>query len=412
MPMDDFENDLTQLLHRIGEEFRMDNQALVPAGLARGRTLRRRRMAGITGGVAALALVGVGSTLLPGMLHPQDTKISSAGGPVTSIAHSTKPGEVSKEDMIRLLTGLLPKGKVSGATGRGTELDGERPSSSPYAQVVFDDGPGPASISVNVSRLPSSMIPDWTSCPGKISNPYDQCTRRVLVDGAVLVVNKGYERANKPDGTKWWSAVLTAKDGRQVAVSEYNAPTEKDSATTRPEPPLTAPQLAAVATSDVWNRVLAAIPAPAPAPTGGSGQSKDPSSKQILTTFRELLPKNLKTADESGHNDGGYAALTVDDGRGKSAVGINVDHPRLSAEELAGWEKQPDGTLLSVSQQPSEKGGKDAVQWSVATLYPDGTRVAIIELNAASWGVDATRKTPVFTIDQLKAFATSTAWRK
>jgi hypothetical protein len=54
----------------------------------------------------------------------------------------------------------------------------------------------------------------------------------------------------------------------------------------------------------------------------------------------------------------------------------------------------------------------DAVLWSVDTVRPDGLRVVVSELNAAGYQQPISRKTPVLSVAQLTAIATSGTWAK
>ncbi|MDG4865893.1 hypothetical protein P8605_47855, partial [Streptomyces sp. T-3] len=54
------EQHLAEALRETGDRFRPDTLALTQGGHIRGRRLRYRRRAAVTGGVAAIAAVGVG----------------------------------------------------------------------------------------------------------------------------------------------------------------------------------------------------------------------------------------------------------------------------------------------------------------------------------------------------------------
>lgn len=235
-----------------------DGLGLVSGGYARGRTLRRRRAAVITAGVAVLALAGTGGVLAAGAGHGQaraetGTGVAAApvlGGSPASAAPASATSAappVSARQMEDLLISFLPHGTISGRDGRGT--DSELP---PYAQVVFDDGHGPSEISVGVDTTSETPPP----CPAH--SPAGESCTRTHVHGGTLTVIKTYEYPDHRVDTKEWLAEFRAKDGSLVTVSEWNAAAEKDAPVSRPEPPLSAARLGVIATSDTWKRVLAA----------------------------------------------------------------------------------------------------------------------------------------------------------
>ncbi len=134
---DPFEGRLGNALRRVGGTFETDHQALAGGGAVRGRRLLFRRRAAMLGGVAGIALVGVGGALLlPG---------TGDGGRSVAAKRSIVPdaeqvvrdddGAVSGAELVRMLKEMLPEGSISGESARGTSADG-----GPYAQVVYDDG--------------------------------------------------------------------------------------------------------------------------------------------------------------------------------------------------------------------------------------------------------------------------------
>ncbi|SEG83440.1 hypothetical protein SAMN05216223_11479 [Actinacidiphila yanglinensis] len=237
-----------------------DGRALVAAGFARGRTLRRRRAAVVTAGVAVLALAGTGGVLAAGAGHgtatgtatgvaaaPDRSGGSPASGSLAATAKAVPP--VSARRMEDLLVSLLPPGTISGRDGRGT--DDPLP---PYAHVVFDDGHGPAAIEVIVENGGAAPAECSSDAPAGTS-----CTQS-HVHGGTLTVLKTFEYPDHRAETKDWEAVFRTKDGAQVTVNEWNAAAEKGAPVSRPEPPLSAARLGALATSDVWRKVIAATP--------------------------------------------------------------------------------------------------------------------------------------------------------
>ena len=270
----------TDALHRAADGFPpADGLALVTAGYARGRTLRRRRTAMVTAGAAVLALAGTGGVLATTAGHGTaggDRGVTAASAPshagATSGAHavataaSVRP--VSARQMEDLLISMLPPGSVSGRDGRGT--DDELP---PYAHVVFDDGHGASAIEVGVEAQGGSPINCDVVAPG------DSCTQ-THVHGGTLTVLKTYEYPDHRVDTKEWLAEFAGSDGSLVSVSEWNAPAEKGAPVSRPEPPLSAGRLGAIATDPAWRRVIAASRATAAKDPARTTSSKGGQTSQ------------------------------------------------------------------------------------------------------------------------------------
>jgi hypothetical protein len=248
-----------------------DTRGLVHDGLARGRTLRRRRVAAVTAGVAVFALAGAGGVLAGG--------IGGSGGHGTAVAaapahtRTVKPGHpvtaLSGKQVAHLFLSMLPAGKVSGVQSRGTA------TGIPYAYAVLDDGHGPGALSLGVSRddaAPSCPTPD---APGT------SCTSS-QVDGGTLTIFKGYEYPDHRAGTKDWDAYFVNSAGAAVELSEWNAAAEKGAPVSRPLPPLSSAQLTSVVTDPRWHNVIDAIPADpksgkSPSEATGPGTALDPA---------------------------------------------------------------------------------------------------------------------------------------
>lgn len=407
-----FEEELGDALRRTSDDFRGDGRQLAAGGLARGRALRRRRTAAI-GGALAVALVGVGGFALSGVMSPDSgTAAGPAARPGNPDDVTTKAADpVSAQEMIKLLSERLPKGTISGETGRGTKA--EKGLSAPYAQVVYDDGKGPAAVSVSVSLRGATP-----ACPDPAYVPGVDCALSRLDDGGVLMVTKGYEYPDRREDTKLWHATLATAGGYQVEVSEWNAPAEKGAGVSRTDPPLTADQLRTLVRDGVWQRVAAAIEdtrRPGAAARPARTAPPDPSAAAIRKTLRRLLPEGLRVQDgQAAGNGGGYARVTADDGEGASLVEVNVqnwgdDIPKELYEKAT---TLPDGTRVVVTQGPAEKGGSGTVAWTVDTMRPDGLRVVVSELNAAGYRQSPTRTEPVVPIGELRELALGDAWEK
>ncbi|MGW2820627.1 hypothetical protein ACWC24_06420 [Streptomyces sp. NPDC001443] len=409
---DPFEDRLSAALQVTGSTFDTDRAALAAGGAARGRRRQLLRRTAVVGSVAGIALVGVGGALIvPWGDAPAAQPSSVASQPRPAESESASPSAspsaaFSRDDMIRTLEKLLPKGTFSEQDGRGT--DGRYP---PSAQLVFDDGKGATTVSVGVDRVRpgGKQARDTTQCPDKVFTPFDACTTTHLADDSVLMVLKGYEYPDKREDTKMWTAELITPSGQHVSVREWNAAAEKGSPVTRPEPALSVARLTELAAAKEWREIADTQPVPeepaGPATPAGDG-------KAIVRTLTGLLPKGTKVVTKSGE-DTEFAYLVLDDGKGRSYVQINVQpgSSDLAGELFGGAETLSDGTLVASRQGPGEKGGSGVVMWTVDTLRTDGLRVVISGFNAASQRTAATRATPALTMKQLRDIALSPKWR-
>ncbi|MFE1785441.1 hypothetical protein ACFW9F_23410, partial [Streptomyces sp. NPDC059506] len=337
------------------------------------------------------------------------------GGPAP-VGAPAAGGTVSKEEMVELLTELLPEGRLTRTTGLGT--DDPRGRSAPFAQGVFDDGRGAAAVSVS-----AGTVAEAPGCPGPEHAPGAECSRRTLADGSVLVVFKGYEYPDRREDTRLWRASLTTPEGRTVEAMEWNAPEEKGAEPTRDEPPLTEEQLEAVVTDDRWDKVLAALPEPGITPSAGEpqdAQQRLPAAEEMARHLRGLLPSRLEVLRRGAADDPGYANLVVDDGRGGTLVEIQLQEWGRDWEQgvsglgmlYSGAEARTleDGTRVVVRKQGSDKSGAGALQWSADSMRPDGTRVIATALNAPGYHLDANRPEPALTGEELKAIVLDDGW--
>ncbi|MFI0238159.1 hypothetical protein [Streptomyces sp. NPDC016845] len=411
-----FEDDLGMALRRTGEGFTTaEGRALVEGGMVRGRRrLRRRRVGAVTGSVAALAVVGLGSSYAAGAFGsgPGDGRSGVASSPlpqrsVKSTAHGDGP-QLSAEQVIAVLEGLLPEGKVSERDGRGTD-------DSPSAHLVYDDGDGKSAIGVSISAVDpdGATTGEMFACPDKAFVPYDSCTDRKMSDGSRLLLMRGYEYSDKRVDTKMWHAVYMSPEGYTVDASEWNAAAQKDAPVTRPEPALSIAQLKTLVTSPKWRPVMRAIGEALPekaAPPTAEGLGK----AAVLKNLKSLLPKRVGVTGEGGQ-DGGYAYVVVDDGKGGSLVQINVQSGMqdVSGDLFGpGDETLPDGTRVATHKSSGDdKGGSGIVMWSADMMRPDGFRVVVSAFNSASQKTDATRERPALTMAELKKIALSQKWQ-
>ncbi|MGV9290077.1 hypothetical protein [Streptomyces sp. NPDC003719] len=414
---DPFEDRLTAALREAGDGFDTDRTALAAGGRARGRRARLRRRAGVLGGAAGIALIGVGGALLlPDGGDPAGARgATPAAAPKATAASPAPTASFSGDDLVRALEELLPEGEVSGEQAQGTGQ-----GLPPYAHLVFDDGRGAAAVGISLDRLePGSRdVRERTTCPDKAMVPYDACTTDRLPDGSVLMVYQGYEYPDRRVDTKWWSAELVTARGQHVSLSEWNAPAEKDAAITRDQPPLTPAQMREIVTADVWRRVVDAIPEDPKAEarkkaaeSAAPAREPEASGTVIGRTLESLLPDGADVVSR-GDQKAGYAYLVLDDGEGRSLVQINVQPDmRDVADQLYGSAgTRPDGTRVATSQGPGEKGGAGVVMWTADTMRAGGLRVVVSAFNTAAQHEDATRDAPALTMEQLERIALSPKW--
>ncbi|MCZ9338301.1 hypothetical protein NGM37_10980, partial [Streptomyces sp. TRM76130] len=85
---------LTVALRDTGNGFQTDRTTLAAGGRTRGRRARMRRRAGVLGGAAGIALIGVGGAVLPPQGTEPDTRRSVAASPGSgpSSPSPTAPG--------------------------------------------------------------------------------------------------------------------------------------------------------------------------------------------------------------------------------------------------------------------------------------------------------------------------------
>ncbi|MEU1076720.1 MULTISPECIES: hypothetical protein [unclassified Streptomyces] len=411
-----FEDQLGEAMRSTGDGFvPQDSRALLDGALISGRRrVARRRVATVTGSVVALAAVGLGGAWATGLVGGSSGDSGGSGGSgrgaaasVAAPPKSTLPDgvSVSAEQMVKNLIGLLPHGETSDEQGRGSGGAAGK-ASMPSASVVFDDGRGKGSISIALSTVDpaSQSAAQYVTCRSKAITDYDHCTAEVLPDGSRFMFFQGYEYPDHREETKNWRATLVTPKGVLIDASEYNAPAEKGAATSRVDPPLTGGQMKAVVTAEVWKTTMAGakVPRREPVPPG------EPSGASMQRELVASLPKTLKVVDQG--NQGGYAFAVVDDGKGRSLVGINVQ-PGMGDVPLQGSVSTlPNGTRVGEEQRPGEKGGAGVVWWTVDTIRKNDLRVVISAFNTGNQHDMATRATPALTMSQLKAIALDPKW--
>ncbi|MFF0751507.1 hypothetical protein [Streptomyces sp. NPDC004267] len=424
-----FEDELGAVLRATGEGFAVDDRReLAAGGLARGRRRLVRRRVATVGGALALAAIGVGGvyggSLLGGSAGSGGIEQTSVAGPAPAGDGGEGAGQkggagpgtpsIPVAELAAVLKANTPAGtwQIDNEQGTGQSVTG-----------VYDDGKGTSGVSVGLYRAGSDgeSGTSQVTCPDQVAVPYDACTTERLAGGAKLMVFQGYEYPDKRVLTKNWRAVLLTKDGFLVDASEYNAPTEKDSAITRPNPPFDPAQLKKLVTADGWRPLLAQLPALRKAERAGAPSAPDarisgPTGAQVRSTLTALLPKGLglRVVAKGGEGEHGY--VVVDDGHGRSLVQVNVQ-PDMGGvrKELFGGPgvtTEPDGTMVKLEKKAGEKGGAGVVWWSADTMDKNGFRVIVSAFNSGTQHDAATRTDPALTTEQLKEIALSSKWHQ
>ncbi|MFK0291247.1 hypothetical protein ACIQU6_12325 [Streptomyces sp. NPDC090442] len=410
---DPFEDRLSAALHQVGGTFDTNQGALAAAGAAHGRRLRLRRCAVLVSGAAGIVLAGVSGTLLlswSGTPAGSRTSSAAAGQRTATPSAASSPSAVGKDEMIRTWEALLRKTGSGAAVFRQEEGRGTREGEGgwPYASVVYDDGKGPAALSVSLARVEpgGQEARQRTRCPDRTLARYDACSTERLADGSELMILQGYEYADGRADTKRWTANLVTPAGQSVSLSEWNA-AEKGAPVSRAEPPLSAGQLRTLAAAQEWRRITDTLP-------GGPRQRAErPAAPPLSAKLSALLPKGLDVAKKSDGGDAEYGYVVVDDGKGRSLLQVNVQPDmREVAGDLfrAGSETLADGTRVAVHQGPGNDRADGVVRWTVDTMRPDGKRVVVSAFNAETQYGAATRTTPALTMHQLRVIALNPQW--
>lgn len=155
----------------------------------------------------------------------------------------------------------------------------------------------------------------------------------------------------------------------------------------------------------------------ASAPSGSATASATPKptftgalpADRALATLTALLPDGLTHSSPPGGRKSGQ--LWVDDGHGTSLLEVHVSRltstTAIRDHVFAGATPLPDGSLVQSRQAP----GTDPGHQTVNVLRPDGLYVTLMQWQEQSQNAPSTRTTPVLTLAQLRAIATSSRWR-
>ncbi|MFJ7075062.1 hypothetical protein [Streptomyces sp. NPDC098781] len=366
---------------------------------APGRRLRPRLRTVVVAGAVGIACVGVGAALL------------GPGGDDTPA-----PDPTSKAELASIFKDLLPKGKITDRSRPRTGYD-------PFvAEVVHDDGEGPAAISLSFHYVEPGVQAEMTiGCPTVNQSESESCVTTTLPDRSRVTVLKRYAYGDdRRLDTKRWSADLLTPSGHYISVTETNSPAPEGAPVSRAEPPLSGAQLKALVSAGVWRRVVEAVVEEQqrrPVPTSTPSEGEGPTVAAMTETLAALLPRDRKVFETRSD----YPYVDVFDAKAENFVPIETrvlidvqqDTPSDVTDEAYGADAEtlPDGTRVATRRGPGDKGVEASVMWTVDTLRTDGLRVVISAYNPASRGVPA-RSAPNLTMEQLREIALSPKWER
>jgi hypothetical protein len=247
--MNNLNDTLPDLMRRATDGLEAESNDLVQRGMRRGVALRRRRRAllSLSGAGAVLATAGIiiGGTHLLGGDAAGTTPV--AGGPTQPTP--ARPSRIATAPSVptshtpTTLKKLLPRQlKTTRSKVWGSDKEGFI-----AASLVADDGSGAAQIVAMTSRFRTTKA--CSADREGLSN----C--KVQPDGSMLTWEQEapeYPPGRNQDGIVSNIVQLTYPDGRYVALTSYNGPSEKGSHQTRDKPVLTIAQLTSMANSKAW----------------------------------------------------------------------------------------------------------------------------------------------------------------
>ncbi|GAA3221657.1 hypothetical protein ACFO1B_16325 [Dactylosporangium siamense] len=183
--------------------------------------------------------------------------------------------------------------------------------------------------------------------------------------------------------------------------------------------------------------VVSAGPPSAPTLTSAAPSPRtrpsDVPADAMLNTLLRLLPAGVTVSEPDSQP--GFAEVILSDraGRGKVQVNVQPGFNRVIPSGHGGDDPMdtftcarrrdpagthctrsvlPDGTIVVLTEGPSEDAGHDRIQRRMADVYrPDGVRVVLGTWNAVHEKTNtATRAEPPLTVQQLQAIATDPTW--
>ncbi|MFI6448386.1 hypothetical protein [Kitasatospora sp. NPDC050543] len=264
-----FEADLAHALDRTTDSLEPDLTALLSGAVARGRSRRRRRNAGVIAGVGVCAVIAAAGVVIPGAL----AWTHSAGSDIETVALAMPRSAITGAQMIEALEGTFPGSRFSQETGQSNNPSDPSGGYVANGELVVDDGHGAAMVGVSAVRLKLPLRDgDGLSCertPARAAG--DTCTLSELPSSAAIpggaVVMSEQNAAEHPvraDTAHRWTVTVTLKStGAQLQLVQWNSTGGGSGADapkpTRAAPPLSEQQVVAALTGAAWAPILGAV---------------------------------------------------------------------------------------------------------------------------------------------------------
>lgn len=387
---------------------------LAGRGWARGRRLRRNRNLRVGAAAAAMvALIGGGAYALGGVGgRPDDSPVSVASQrsatPSALPSTAAETGPATGEQLVAMLRAVLPQGgTATGGIGRGTQQDPKAYYAGGWAELLYATGEGTSLVRVSLTK---AMGPG--SCPPEQPEPGMTCEAAPRPGGTLITKRTAQPGPVARTGVHV-SAAFIRPDGSSVMVSAAVAGGVPDG---KPAPKLvvSAEQVAAMAQDPVWQPAAAYVAQSTPAGDRNPG-SLAADAGAMLELLRSRLPQTLTTTEQ--YRQPGYVALQLDDGKGRSFLGVNVREGQFGSADLkcaphaisCTPSMRPDATRLNVMEIPNDKAGTCRVRLAEAQRA-DGLIVSVRLVDASAESLPPTRSSPILTPEQLRDLAADPAW--
>jgi hypothetical protein len=250
MAMDDDAQVGTLLLQAV-RTLDAPTERLVAGGLARGR--RRVRLIrgaeaftglGVLAGVAALVVA-----LLPSGDSTHGGAQPGAASPPVQASTTAAPARdtvlMTPQALLQTALDTLPR------AGTTSHYSGNSSPGQVGASFVYDDGHGPALVSVS---LEFPLLSDGLGAACQIS------VCRTLADGSRLAVYQGNGHPGDPSipGKDWEVILERVPGGTVISITEFNSAQEKSTNLTRPDPPFTVTELTNWTGNGRWQQRVSA----------------------------------------------------------------------------------------------------------------------------------------------------------
>ncbi|NUP33421.1 MAG: hypothetical protein HOU01_17170, partial [Streptomycetaceae bacterium] len=359
-----------------------------------------------------VVLIGGGAYALGGLPgRPDDAPVSvaSQGSATPSALPSTAAatGPATGDQLVAMLRSVLPQGGTATAgLGRGTQQDPKAYYAGGWAELLYATGEGATLVRVSLTK---AIGPG--GCPSTQAEPSMTCEAAPRPGGTLITMRSALSGPAARNGGHV-SAEFIRPDGSSVVVAAAASGNDQDGKSA-PKLVVSAEQVAAMAQDPVWQPAAAYVAQSTPADGSTRGLAADASA--MLQLLRSRLPQTLTTTEE--YRQPGYVALQLDDGKGRSFLGVNVREGQFGSADLkcaphAIWctpSMRPDGTRLNVMEIPNDKAGTCRVRLAEAQRA-DGLIVSLRLVDSSAESLSPTRSSPILTPEQLRDLAADPAW--